>query len=57
MPNPQQTTTRAIAWIGGAMLFLMAIAAWSRISQMKETGKTIDAGSSAIVNLFKGVFK
>jgi hypothetical protein len=49
--------TKVIAWMGGAMLFIMALAAWSRVSTMKEPGQLISGGATAIANLFKGVLK
>jgi hypothetical protein len=51
------TGAKAVAWLGGAIVFIMVLAAWSRVSQMKEPGKLIDGASSAVANLFKGVLK
>lgn len=48
---------KAVAWLGGAMMFIMVLAAWSRISKMNEPGKLINGASAAISNLFKGVLK
>ena len=45
------------AWIAGALVFIMVLAAWSRISTMSEPAKIIDGGAKAIANLFKGVLK
>jgi hypothetical protein len=41
----------------GILLFLMVIAALSRILTMKEPAKIVGGGLDALSNLFKGVFK
>ena len=48
---------KASAWLAGAFVFIMVLAAWSRVSTLKETPKTIDGLSTAVANLFKGVLK
>jgi hypothetical protein len=51
------TYGKASAWLAGFFLFIMVIAAWSRVSTMKEGPQLIDGTSKAITNLFKGVFR
>lgn len=48
---------KASAWFGAFLLFIMALAAWSRVSTMKEGPLIIDKLSKGLANLFKGVLE
>jgi succinate dehydrogenase/fumarate reductase cytochrome b subunit len=43
--------------VAGFFVFIMILAAWSRLGSMKETPKTIEAGSNFLSRLFVGVLK
>lgn len=43
-------------WVS-IMVFLMVLAALSRVLKMKEPAKIIGGGATAVANLFKGVLK
>lgn len=44
------------AVVVSAITLLAVLAAWSRISTMKEGPKTITAGANALARLFNGAF-
>lgn len=43
-------------WLLGALVFLAALAAFSRIIQVPEAGKYITNASNALTKLFNGAF-
>jgi hypothetical protein len=48
---------KAGAWVAGFFLFIMVIAAWSRLSQLPTTPATINAAGKGFSNLFRGVLQ
>lgn len=43
-------------WLGGALLLLSALAAFSRIATMPESPALIKNGANALAKLFNGAF-
>jgi hypothetical protein len=48
---------KVTAWVAGFFLFIMVIAAWSRLSQLPTTPATINAAGNGFSNLFRGVLQ
>lgn len=51
------TFAKAAAYVGGFLIFIMVIAAISRVLTTKESPVLVKNGASFIAKLFRGVFK